>query len=191
MNRELKIFRRDLPAIRANAEDGDSTASLHIIRYIKEMVRNGEPTEVEATIYLILSLSKLSYSEMGRLAKALGIDIEKITTSEFITRVPSITESSIRWLSKKLTSKMERQDILKLESKDITIERVYVRQGKTNKRQLFSMTPKLERVIKLAKCVNRKAKNLKYLFTKYPRPADYDNGVQFSLASVARANGPN
>ena len=53
---------------------------------------------------------------MGRLAKELGIDIEKITTSEFITRVPSITESSIRWLSKKLTSKMERQDILKLES---------------------------------------------------------------------------
>jgi hypothetical protein len=59
MNRELKIFRRDLPAIRAIAEDGDSTASLHIIRYIKEMVRNGEPPEVEATIYLILSLRSL------------------------------------------------------------------------------------------------------------------------------------
>jgi hypothetical protein len=100
MNRELKIFRRDLPAIIANAEDGDSTASLNIIRYIKEMVRNGEPPEVEATNYLILTLSKLSDSKMGRLAKALSIDIEKITTSEFITRVPSLTESSIRRLSK-------------------------------------------------------------------------------------------
>jgi integrase len=58
-----------------------------------------------------------------------------------------------------------RQDILKLERKDITINGVYIRQGKTNKRQLFSMTPELERVIKFAKRVNRKAKNLKYLFT--------------------------
>jgi integrase len=58
-----------------------------------------------------------------------------------------------------------RQDILKLERKDITVEGVYVRQGKTNKRQLFYMTPELERVIKSAKRVNRKAKNLKYLFT--------------------------
>jgi hypothetical protein len=85
------------------------------------MVRNGEPPEVEATSYLISTLSKLSDSEMGRLAKALSIDIEKITTSEFITRVPSLTESSIRRLSKKLTSKMGRQDILKLVRKDITI----------------------------------------------------------------------
>ncbi len=58
-----------------------------------------------------------------------------------------------------------RQDILKLERKDITDDGVYIRQGKTGKRQLFYMTPELDRVIKSAKRVNRKAKNLKYLFT--------------------------
>ena len=58
-----------------------------------------------------------------------------------------------------------RQDILKLERRDITDDGVYIRQGKTGKRQLFYMTPELERVIKSAKRVNRKAKNLKYLFT--------------------------
>lgn len=58
-----------------------------------------------------------------------------------------------------------RQDILKLERRDITDGGVYIRQGKTGKRQLFYMTPELERVIKSAKQVNRKAKNLKYLFT--------------------------
>jgi integrase len=58
-----------------------------------------------------------------------------------------------------------RQDILKLERKDFTVEGIYVRQGKTNKRQLFYMAPELERVIKSVRCVNRKAKNLKYLFT--------------------------
>ena len=58
-----------------------------------------------------------------------------------------------------------RQDILKLERRDITEDGVYIRQGKTGKRQLFYMTPELERVIKSAKRVNRKAKNLKYLFT--------------------------
>lgn len=58
-----------------------------------------------------------------------------------------------------------RQDVLKLERKDITDDGVYIRQGKTGKRQLFYMTPELDRVIKSAKRVNRKAKNLKYLFT--------------------------
>jgi integrase len=58
-----------------------------------------------------------------------------------------------------------RKDILKLERNDIIAEGIYVRQGNRNKRQLFYMTPELERVIKSARRVNRKAKSLKYLFT--------------------------
>jgi integrase len=58
-----------------------------------------------------------------------------------------------------------RQDILGLERKDITNEGVYIRQGKTGKRQLFNMTSELDRVIKDAKHVDRKARNLRYLFT--------------------------
>jgi len=57
-----------------------------------------------------------------------------------------------------------RADILNLKRKDITEEGVYIRQAKTEKRQLFYKTAELDRVIKDAKR-SRKAKNMTYLFT--------------------------
>ncbi len=57
-----------------------------------------------------------------------------------------------------------RADILNLKRKDITDEGVYIRQAKTDKRQLFYKTAELDRVINEAKR-SRKAKNMTYLFT--------------------------
>ncbi len=108
MNRELKRFCRELPAIIANAKDGDTIACLNIIRYIRYMESMGEPPEVEATNYLIAALGKLSESEMDRLAKATGLGVDTITTPDFIAGIPSLTYSATRRLSEKLTSKMGR-----------------------------------------------------------------------------------
>ncbi|MBT7953302.1 MAG: hypothetical protein HN764_16870 [Gammaproteobacteria bacterium] len=99
-----KRFLFELPAMIANATEGNEVACANIIWYYKKMICAGETPRDDVIEYLLSALSDLSESEQKRIAKSLGIKLQKDIASQLLESLPRMTRAVTKRLVKKLSS---------------------------------------------------------------------------------------
>jgi len=118
MDKDLKGFLSQLPAIIANAREGDEVACFNILQYIKQSVNDGKAPSIPAVEFIRHGISDLSASEKKRLAQGLSILPDEASPERLILGMPNMSIAATKRLSKKLTAKQGRP----LNSHELEIE---------------------------------------------------------------------
>lgn len=103
-------FLQDLPAIVANAKEGDYLSCHNVFIYGRTMIKNDEVPAQYVSEYINGAFKKLSQSEKERIANALNIDLKDIEKN-IIDYIPLLSKPAFSRLVKKVSASRGRPNL--------------------------------------------------------------------------------
>ncbi|MCP3669913.1 MAG: hypothetical protein GY814_05680 [Gammaproteobacteria bacterium] len=109
VDKERKNFLYRLPAIIANAREGDEIACFNILQYIGQSINDGKAPTIPAVEFIRHEIGALSASELKRHSQGLSIAPDQATPEELLAGIPDMSIAARKRLSQKLAAKQGRK----------------------------------------------------------------------------------